>query len=306
MESLFIKKFNTFIYEKFNGKDIEDIISHRGIKHISILNALKDISNELRLYLSNIQIPHKFTKNYLGVDIEISISYGVNSEYYANVNLFGYKENKYSIPIFIPMNYDLDYLISSIIHEIRHIIDFNDYSIDAELSSFKMALNLDRFNDIRNYKEFHNAFYLSMEHELVARNNQIYPFVKFKKVDKNRSLSLLKSTFIWKSMDILNNFDVDKFMNKFKVDDLMDITNNFIENIFFQSDNKIENERELKHFYIICDKYFKAVGKEWKLNMLAEFNKIYDSNQSNLNKLPNSKYTSFINELYTKIFTKIL
>ena len=66
-----------------------------------------------------------------------------------------------------------------IIHEIRHMIDFTDENLNTGLSSFDMDKNLRRYN-IGVFNEFYKLVYISLEHELVARNNQIYPYIKFK------------------------------------------------------------------------------------------------------------------------------
>ena len=60
----------------------------------------------------------------------------------------------YQIDIKVPEDYDLNYLVSTLIHELRHIIDFLDGAKSSGLSSFLMDIHLRNFN-IGLFSEFY-------------------------------------------------------------------------------------------------------------------------------------------------------
>ena len=67
-------------------------------------------------------------------DIEISNGYSYSS----NIDWNKFMSDIYEINIKVPNDYDLNYLVSTLIHELRHIIDFSDGAKSSGLSSFLM------------------------------------------------------------------------------------------------------------------------------------------------------------------------
>jgi hypothetical protein len=147
-----------------------------------------------------------------------------------------------------------------------------------------MELQLRKYRDIEYFNEFYILFYTSLQHELVARNNQIYPYIKFKGIERGESIKLIKKSFIWTYLDNLTSFNHYSFIKKFEVDFLIELTNVFLKDVLF-SDEVIEDINDLKSFYQKFEKYFKSLSIEWKDITFKEIDYVYESN-------------SFINEYY--------
>ncbi len=268
-----IKKFKE-LFESVNSQYVKNILYNSGVEN-PILHH-KDL-DELSEYFTNefqlIQLP--FTKKYeiFGVLFNITISYGLSYSSYISWDKF--MNDIYEIDIKVPIGYDLNYLSSTLIHELRHIIDFSDGAKSSGLSSFLMNIHLRNFN-VGLFSEFYILVYLSLEHELLARNNQIYPYIKFKNLSKENSLNILKKSFIWEALQILNNFNSLSFIKKFKTDDLIEKTNSFIKNVLHDNKTTIEDDNDLIEFYNIWDEYFKDISKNWTSMLLSEVDRIYE------------------------------
>jgi hypothetical protein len=240
---------------------------------LTIPGDLKDLSKELTIELINMNLPYKKLINFGGIEVDIEIKQ--SNRYYSSVDWFKFLKGDYEIVIEVKNNYDLNYVISTIIHEIRHMIDFTDENLNSGLSSFDIDKNLRKYN-IDIFNEFYILVYISLEHELVARNNQIYPYIKFKKITKGESLNILKQSFIWKALDMLENFDYDSFVTNFDENILIDITNRFIKECLFDNDTLIENRDELVNFYKVWSEYFNNISKKWKELLFREVDLIYE------------------------------
>ncbi len=276
-----LKRYLDFIYEKLNVDKI-DLTKFNSIpkSHWTIYNDLKELSSKLK---NEINIPFTKVINFGGIDINLSIV--VSNRYYSNIDWYEFLNGKNNLKVEIPNEYDIDYTISLIIHEIRHLIDFTSEYSNIGLSSFDIELQLRKYRDIVYFNEFYILFYISLQHELVARNNQIYPYIKFKGIEKEESIKLIKKSFIWVYLDNLNSFNHDSFIKKFKVDFLIELTNEFLKDVLF-SDELVEDYDDLKLFYQKFEKYFKTLSVEWKDITFKEIDYVYESN-------------SFINEYYT-------
>jgi len=270
-----LKKYGNFLKENLDPWKLK-----QGIKSfnkqkeelLTIYGDLKYLTKDLIKELTNINIPYKKLLQFGGIEIDLIIE---NGNYYSNINWTKFLKGDYELKIYVPNDYDIHYLISMIIHEIRHMIDFTDENLNNGLTSFDMELFLREFN-VENYTEFYTLIYLSLEHELVARNNQIYPYIKFKDLSKENSLNILKNSFIWKALDKLKSFDVNNFINKFELDYLIKITNDFIKKVLYDNTNTVENIEEIKQFYTMFDLYFNEIAEKWKNILLKEVDYIYE------------------------------
>lgn len=291
-----LKKYQDFIYEKLNIDKI-DLTKFNSIpkNHWTIYNDLKELSNKLK---NEITIPFNKVINFGGIDINLYIV--ISNKYYSNIDWYEFLNGKNNLKLEIPKYHDIDYVISLIIHEIRHLIDFTAEYSNIGTSSFDLELQLRKYRDIEYFNEFYILFYISLQHELVARNNQIYPYIKFKEIGKEESIKLIKKSFIWIYLDNLNSFNHDSFIKKFEVDFLIEITNEFLKDVLF-SDEVIDDIDDLKSFYQKFEKYFKSLSTEWKDITSKEIGYVYDNN-SFINEYYNLEY--IIKNHYSYIKTK--
>ena len=267
------KSYKEFIIEKSYLKNrIETFNSN--IETKGIPDSLKEISINLSNEL--IEVPSIKKINFLGYNFYFNIRYGIG--YSSGINfmdLIQTEDNNIKIGLFVPNNYDKDYLNSIIIHELRHCLDFLDENQNADTSSFIIDMNRYNFN-VGLYFDFMKLIYISLEHELVARNNQIYPYIKFKNLTKDDSIKILKSSFIWGYLKDLKKFDVEKFINKFNTDELLDITNRFIENCLQDLNYKVNDINGLYDFYNTWNDYFIMISDNWELEMFKEVDRLYE------------------------------
>lgn len=240
---------------------------------LTIHGDLKDLSYELTNELSNVKLPYSKLLNFGGIEVDIKIV--KSNKYYSNIDWVKFLKGDYEVIVEVIEDYDINYVVSTIIHEIRHMIDFTDENLNAGLSSFDMDMNLRKYN-INTFSEFYILVYISLEHELVARNNQIYPYIKFKKLSKGDSIEILKNSFIWRALDKLNSFDYEKFVVKFDTNFLIKTTNNFIKDCLYDNETFIDNKDELILFYKVWDEYFRETSKKWHDLLLREVDVIYE------------------------------
>ena len=234
---------------------------------------LKDLSYELTNEISNVKLPYSKLLNFGGIEVDIKIV--KSNKYYSNIDWVKFLKGDYEVIVEVIEDYDINYVVSTIIHEIRHMIDFTDENLNAGLSSFDMDMNLRKYN-INTFSEFYILVYISLEHELVARNNQIYPYIKFKNLSKGDSIEILKNSFIWRALDKLNSFDYEKFVVKFDTNFLIKTTNDFIKDCLYDNETFIDNKDELILFYKVWDEYFRETSKKWHDLLLREVDVIYE------------------------------
>lgn len=268
-----IKKFKE-LYESIDKEYLERLLKGSGVENPMIRhNDLDDLSKYFTEELSDIKLPISKKYEIFGILFDISISNDFS--YYSNIDWNKFMNDVNEIDIKVPIDYDLNYLVSILIHEIRHIIDFSDGAKSSGLSSFLMDIHLRNFN-IGLFSEFYILVYLSLEHELLARNNQIYPYIKFKNISKKESLNILKNSFIWDALQKLNNFNSKLFIKKFETDYLIEKTNSFIINVLYDEKTTIDNEDDLIEFYKIWELHFKDISKKWTSLLFEEVNRIYE------------------------------
>lgn len=266
---------------------------------LTIYGDLKNLSAQLTKELNNIKLPYKKLLIFGGIEVDIKITQ--SNRYYSNVDWIKFLKGDNEITIEVEKNYDINYLVSTIIHEIRHMIDFTDENLNSGLSSFDIDKNLRKYN-IDVFNEFFILVYISLEHELVARNNHIYPYIKFKNIKKEKSLEILKKSFIWKSLDMLNKFDYNYFIGKFDENFLINITNNFLKDCLYDNNSIIENKSNLIIFFKTWSEYFKEVSKKWKSLLMREVDMVYE--RKNYSALDLENYKETINNIWIKIKEK--
>lgn len=89
---------------------------------ITIPVDLKELSSKLTKKLSNINLPYKKLINFGGIDIDLNIIQ--SNRNYSNVDWFNFLNGNNELLVEVSNDFDINYLISMIVHEIRHMIDF--------------------------------------------------------------------------------------------------------------------------------------------------------------------------------------
>lgn len=273
MKKTNIKKFKE-LFESIDSEYVKNILRNSGVENPILHHKdLDDLSEYFTNEFQSIQLP--FTKKYEIFGLLFDITISNNLSYSSHIDWDKFMNDVYEIDIRVPIDYDLNYLSSTLIHELRHIIDFSDGAKSSGLSSFLMDIHLRNFN-VGLFSEFYILVYLSLEHELLARNNQIYSYIKFKNLSKEESLDILKKSFIWDALQNLNNFDSLSFIKKFKTYDLIEKTNSFIINVLHDNNLIIEDDNDLIEFYNIWDDHFKEISKNWTSILFSEIDRIYE------------------------------
>lgn len=191
------------VFENFKEKSVPNII-----KKISNL-----IRNDIKLNGNNY-----FNKNYnvddINVDIIVEYRYGIKQPYYSNVNIYDIISGKEPIEIKVlvtDIQIDINYLMSVISHEIRHIYDIYTITDDVEINDFKKSLIV---NEFKGSNDFINLIYLSLEHELIARYNMLYELFRWIEItDKKKLYQIFEETYTYKALIYLKEFDHLKFVN---------------------------------------------------------------------------------------------
>lgn len=273
MRKINIKRFKE-LFEAVDSEYIKNILKNSGVENPILHHKdLDELSEYFTNVLKSIQLPFNNKYEIFGIQFDIEISNGYS--YSSHIDWNKFMNDDYEINIKVPNDYDLNYLVSTLIHELRHIIDFSDGAKSSGLSSFLMDIHLRNFN-VGLFSEFYTLVYLTLEHELLARNNQIYPYIKFKNLTKEESLNILKESFIWESLQDLNNFSYTSFISKFNIYDLVEKTNSFIRNVLHDNKTIIEDEKDLMDFYNVWEEHFKEVSTKWTTILLSEVDRIYE------------------------------
>ena len=181
------------------------------------------------------------------------------------------------IPIKInDININYDKTLSIITHELRHLYDILNISENKyEIKDFYKKRNLYLFKDSK-YEKFTFQIYLSLEHEMIARNNMIYPCFRWSgETDKNKIIEKYKKTYTYTSLKDLSNFNHLNFISKYKEEELIDFTNKFIEFVA-EENNFCHNKQDLIIFYNNWETFFKEKSIEYIKYGFNEINKVYD------------------------------
>jgi hypothetical protein len=202
-----------------------------------------------------------------GVKIRIDVDFKFSelSNYYSNINIFELlnpqeSEKLVNIPINIrDSNINIDKLISVIAHEIRHIYDVYLVNDESDMESFIKSLYLYKLRKkvfSEEFGDFLDLVYLSLEHELIARNTMIYENFINCNGSKEEIISIFKTSFIYKSLMMLKNFN-HKDILKGDRKELLENTMIFLE--YF----KDFNFDDIENYYKKWENYFKKKSDEY-------------------------------------------
>lgn len=213
------------LYEDFSQKSIPELI-----KKISY-TIRKDV-------LTNGNI--SFTKHYIidAFDILLNIRYknGNYKPYHSDVNIYDILSGKETIDIIVDVqdiNIDIDYLMSIISHEIRHIYDIYTMVEDSDFEEFKKIPIINKYKN-----DFTKFVYLCLEHELIARNNMLYELYRWINItDKTELYKIFKNSYTYKALIDLKNFDYKQFS---KIDNCYNFTVMFSKEIGDVFDGDLE------------------------------------------------------------------
>ena len=250
-------------YESFNKK---------------IPDELKKIFKEVRNIIGNpvesfnIDIDlNKF--NFCNLIIELEVSFeklksGVSYEdkdiiYYSNINIndLVLGKNRTKIPIIVKdLFLNVDKLSSVISHEIRHIYDVYMINEESDMKSFIKSIyytELYKSDDNNYFLNFLNLIYLSLEHELIARNTMIWEMFSYCKCSKEELYKLYHQSYMYKSFDILKSFDYNLLIDETNI---IQKVNNFI-NYF--GGTLCNNDADITTFFDNWKKYFNDKSEEY-------------------------------------------
>ena len=280
-----IKLYNEYlIVEKsISNKSVPDIIKDI-IEHVQNVVNFNESFSKLFDYSDNNYFPIKFNIIY-NIDKNSNLV-----DYISDVNIIDVIKDKDIIDISVNIkdkDINIDKILSLIHHELRHIYDILTINSDHDIDSFlKIPIVMKYKNPTSKFGKFIHLVYLSLEHELVARNSMIYH--KLRNIDKDKILDKFKDTYIYKSLLQLNNFDVEKFISEFNIDDLLKITNDFIYD--YKGYNKVNNKQDLIEFYSKWKEYFHKKSEEYYIEAL----KMIDDIKNDINKpIIENKYHSY-------------
>lgn len=254
----YLNDFDIFIKSKWI-EFIKENIDYRLKKTTFII--FSQIENKINLGENNFKVSSDVFD-----DINLNIHFEKNKagtyDSYSNAIYVAATGDKIEINIRILDN-DVNYnkLISSISHELKHVYDA---ITDDDVNSF---LNTKPINDLKNYFrnnkyfEFIHLVYLSLKHEMEARNHMIYDMLRWLKTyDVHQLKNEYEKTYIFKALTQLKDFDHLKFINKFNYNDLLNYTNIFLTTL---KGGKINNKEELVSFYKKYENFFHNVATEY-------------------------------------------
>lgn len=210
-------------------------------------------------FSSTDDFPISFTLN-------VVFNYSYRSNYNAVIDILKIAENNFvnfEIKIIIDdISINKNKLISIIHHELRHIYDVLVCTDDYDINSFVDEQVIRRLRD--EYPVFYNFFslvILSLEHEMVARNSMLYHYLKDLDLkDRENNWKYVKDTFSYKYLLELKKFDSNVFINSFKTDKLIEVTNEYLTRF---KKPKINSIIELSKFYTDFEKHFKDKADEY-------------------------------------------
>ena len=172
--------------------------------------------------------------NIYGLNILINIHFRLDNKqpYYSNVNIYdvisGKEPNLIDISV-TDLSIDLNYLMGIISHEIRHIYDILTTVDDLDVKDFLKSRVITEYKRDGVNKEFINLVYLSLEHEMIARNNMLYEMFRWQGIsDKEMLYKLFEKSYTYDALKQLNSFDFRKMV---ELDNIIDFTYRFSKSI---------------------------------------------------------------------------
>ena len=152
---------------------------------------------------------------------------------------------------------------------------------------------------------------MALEHELIARNNMIYPLFRWSGMkDKPTILTKYKNCEVYKTLDYMSDFDSTYFINKFYTEELLNYTNKFIKDVA-KENNFCNTKQDLINYYKIWETFFKNTSIEYKEYGLKEIDKvvndirddkIYEENSNFYGRLYGNKATTIFDNIYKSLF----
>jgi len=204
--------------------------------------------------------------------------------YYSNLNIEDIVKNevKTKIPVKIcDISINLDKLSSVISHEIRHIYDIYMVNDESDMKSFINSLYYHKLSKKETDKHFLNflrLIYLSLEHELIARNTMIWEMFINCKCSKQELYKLYKETFMYKSLTYLNYFNYNDLL---LIDDIKIKVNEFIS---YFGGNPCQTDEDIKLFFKNWSFYFKSKYKEYTIEAYKVIDDLIQINELKYNK----------------------
>ena len=290
-------------------------------KYIEIYEAFQEKSipfqlKKMSLIIRNdiIKIGNNFNKEYsiddFNFEVIINFKKGSKYPYYSNINIFDIIKNpnkKFNIIIeATDEELDVDYAVSIIIHELRHVYDILNINGEYEMLDFIKSMYIPHFRRTE-FVYFINLIYLSLEHEIIARHNMLYPLLRWINItDKKELMIIYEKTYIFDALIQLKNFDSEKFIKSFNFEKLLMFTNEFIEKVAHEH-NLCEDVDEVNKFYKKWEIYFKEKSNEFLLCVDDMINTIVNDIE---NEIPvneekinfNSSYSEYIGGGARKLF----
>ena len=247
----------------------------------SVPNLLKKISSIIRKDIIN-NGNKSFNKSYSidGIDFIIIVNYkfGEHQPYYSNVNIYNiltFPDNYVEIPINVVDNdIDINYLMSIILHELRHVYDIYTVVDDIDMNEFLKSYGFDKFKKM-NFSYFTNLVYLSLEHELIARHNMLYELFRWINIkDKNKLYEIFEKSYTYIALNELKKFDYVKFINSCDISQLIEFTKQFI--VHIKSNDIVNNENDLYLYYKKWGEFFNKKSNEFSLYVDDLLNDVID------------------------------
>ena len=139
--------------------------------------------------------------------------------------------------------------------------------------------------------------YLSLEHELIARNNMLYEMYRYVEItDKKQLYEIFKQSYVYKSLDYLNNFDYLSFI---KHENILEFTIDFSKSINDDFDGNILN------YYKKWYDFFKQKSKEFLSYVDKMLDKIIYDIENNITHERLCGYISYNEDIGSKVSQKL-
>lgn len=200
------------------------------------------------------------------VNVTVTFKRSNKIKYYSNVNIYDVifePEKTIQIPVIIEdVEIDNNKMWSLIAHELRHIYDvitINDED-EADMRDFIKSQHIEKLRENENFLNFTNLVYLSLEHELIARNTMLYEQFKFCDCSKNELYELFKKTFIYEALQNLKNFNHLNIIKNTSLQEQLKYTNSFISYI---GGEPVKNSDDVKTFYLKWENFFIEKSNEY-------------------------------------------
>ena len=287
----------------------------------SFLNESSKIEFHLKKYMSlirqdiinNIKIgENKFQINFEGeskINIYINFTDIISKQkYHGETDIIKALKNNldfFDVRIMInDSNIDYNQLCSVIQHELKHIYDMLFANSNTSFLKIKNLNKLkEKFKNVDKFYYFIHLVYECLTHELDARNAMIYDrFRWLKNYDKSEIEKEFKNTYMYKSLINLNNFDYNKFIEQFNINDLINITNEFI-NEYGEYEGIVKNIDDVKKFYEYWENIFKKESKKYIKKAEEVICELIEDNRPYMESKLTTKHLEFpIIDEYEKLF----